>query len=54
MNRRRDIRALRRQKRKPWSLRAPDQDRQADLDAAFAELDRERARQIKQSLKGSA
>lgn len=54
MKRRHDIRALRREKRRPLTQQPTDQDRQAELDAAFAELDREQARQIKQSLKGSA
>lgn len=50
MNRRRDIRALRREKRRPWSQQSPDQDRQAELEAAFAELDRERAAQTRKSV----
>ncbi|HEY1394747.1 hypothetical protein [Roseateles sp.] len=54
MKQRRDVRALRREKRRPWSQQPPDQDRQAELEAAFAELDREQARRIQQSLKGSA
>lgn len=54
MKNRRDIRAQRREKRRPWTQQVPDLDRQADVDAAFADLEREQARQIKQSLKGSA
>lgn len=54
MKHRRDIRSLRREKRRPWTQQPPDQDRRANRDAAFAELEREQARQIKQSLKGSA
>lgn len=51
MKRRQDIRTRRRETRRPWTLQLPDQDRRADRDAAFAELDREQARQIKQTLK---
>lgn len=51
MNRRRDIRAERREKRRPMTQQRPDTDRQAALDDAFAQLDRERAQQIQKGLK---
>jgi hypothetical protein len=50
MKRHRDVRALRREKRKPISQQPTDQDRQAELDAAFTELAREQAERTRKSV----
>lgn len=42
--RNRDIRNLRKYKRTPWTQQR-DNDKQQQMDAAFAQLDRERAQQ---------
>lgn len=42
--RKRDLRTQRREKRAPWSQQ-PRDDRQAEMDAAFEQLDRERQQQ---------
>lgn len=54
MSRRRDIRAQRKDKRRPWTLQhreGAQQDQQDRLAAAFEQLDRERAQQTQRGLK---
>ncbi len=48
---RRDIRAQRREKRRPITQQRPDYERDAALDDAFAQLAREQAQQQRKDLK---
>lgn len=49
--RRRDIRALRREKRKPWAEQPRQEDRDAELDSAFRQLAQEQAQRVARGMK---